>query len=206
MTGRYRSAATDQAVPAQDAGRADIYAVIGRLFYRAPDEAFLAALGGRGAEDVEAQGPLGTAWRALREACRAAEPGALAREFDNLFASVGKSEITPYSSHYVKGAAPDGHLVRLRRLLGSWNLRGSSAAAETEDHVAGICDVMRHLISDNRPLEEQILFFNQFLRPGLAPFCEGVLQSEKASFYRCVAQFTLAFLAVEALAFEMEDG
>ena len=119
---------------------------------------------------------------------------------------MGKSEITPFSSHYVKEAAPDRHLVQLRRLLASWNLRGTSAAAESEDHVAGICDIMRHLIGDNRPLEEQALFFNQFLHSSLVPFCEAILRSPNASFYRCVARFVLAFLAVERTAFEMEDG
>ena len=196
----------DEALAGPDAARADVYAVIGRFFYRAPDESLLAALKQGNDGEVRGNGALGTAWRVLRQACVTADPAAVAREFDSLFAGVGKSEITPFSSHYVKAAAPDRHLIQLRRLLASWNLQGRSATGETEDHVAGICDVMRHLVSDNRPLDEQLLFFNEFLHPGLAPFCEAILQSENASFYRCVAQFTLAFLVVERAAFEMEDG
>ena len=206
MNSRYDRTTDDEALAAPDAARTDIYAIIGRFFYRAPEESLLAAL--KQADDEEARGDaaLGTAWRVLREACVSVEPAALAREFDSLFAGVGKSEITPFTSHYVKEGAPDRHLVQLRRLLASWNLQGSSATGETEDHVAGICDVMRHLISDHRPLDEQLLFFNEFLYPGLAPFCEAILRSDNASFYRCVAQFTLAFLTVERAAFEMEDG
>jgi len=206
MSNRYARTTDDEALAAPDAARADVYAVIGRFFYRAPDESLLAALIQGDDGEVAADGALGAAWHIVREACVTADPAALAREFHSLFGGVGKSEITPFSSHYVKEGTPDRHLVRLRGLLASWNLQGSSATGETEDHVSGICDVMRHLISDNRPLDEQLLFFNEFLRPGLAPFCEAILQSENASFYRCVAQFTLAFLTVERAAFEMEDG
>ena len=206
MNARQTTAASDAAGAAQEAGRADVYAIIGRLFYHAPDASLLAAIKAGGAEEAAAHGPLGAAWRALREACATAEPASVAREFDNLFVGVGKSEITPFTSHYVTETAPDRHLVQLRQVLASWDLRGGSAAAETEDHISGICDVMRHLVGDNRPLDQQLLFFNQFLRPGLVPFCEAIVRSANASFYRCVAQFTLAFLAVEHAAFEMEDG
>ena len=206
MNGQRMRSAGDEALPAPDAARADIYAIIGRFFYGAPDDGFLEAIKQGGGEDVSTHGPLGAAWVALGDACTAADHAAIAREFDSLFVGVGKSEITPFTSHYVTETAPDRHLSQLRQLLASWDLRGSSAAPETEDHVSGICDIMRHLAGDNRPLDEQKLFFNQFLRPGLAPFCEAVVRSENASFYRCVAQFTLAFLAIEQVAFEMEDG
>lgn len=206
MNARHTRSAVDEALPAPDAARADIYAIIGRLFYGAPDDGFLKVIRQGGGEDVSTHGPLGTAWAALVEACTAADPAALTREFDSLFVGVGKSEITPFTSHYVREAAPDRHLSQLRQLLASWDLQGSSAAPETEDHVSGICDIMRHLAGDNRPLDEQRLFFNQFLRPGLTPFCEAVVRSENAPFYRCVAQFTLAFLAIEQVAFEMEGG
>ncbi len=197
--------ARDGELLAQDAARADLYAVIGRFFYDAPDESLLAAIKQGAGEEASGSGPLGAARRALREACGTADPGTLQEEFNTLFVGVGKTEITPFSSHYVKGAAPDHHLVRLRQLLESWHLGRRSAATETEDHVAGLCDVMRFLIGDCRPLDQQYLFFNEFVYPGLVPFCEAIGRSVNSSFYRCVAQFTLAFLAVEKAAFEMQD-
>jgi TorA maturation chaperone TorD len=189
---------------AQEVARADIYAIIGRFFYDAPDESLLAAIK-EGGEDGEESGPFGAAWRALREACATADPAILQQEFNNLFQGAGKSEITPFSSRYVKKAAPDRHLVRLRHVLASWNLGRSGATTETEDHVAGLCDVMRFLIRESRPIDEQTLFFNEFIYPGIVPFCEAIGRSVNASFYRCVAQFTLAFLAVEKAAFDMQD-
>lgn len=190
---------------APDRARADFYAIISRFFYGAPDELLLAAMTqGDGDEDAE-HGAIGAGWRELREACRTAFPVVLKQEFDNLFVGVGKSEITPYTSHYVREAAPGRHLVRLRQLLDGWQLARRNAAFETEDHVSGVCDVMRHLISEDHPLEEQRLFFNEFVYPGIIPFCDAIERSPNASFYRCVAQFARAFLSVEKGAFEMQD-
>jgi len=195
----------DDALTAQDAARADLYAIIGRLFFAAPDESFLAAIT-RGDGEAAASGPLGAAWDELRDACKTADPVTLRHEFENLFGGVGKSQITPFSSHYMKDASPDRHLVQLRQILKSWSLSQSGAATETEDHVAGICDVMRFLIGESRPLDEQWLFFNEFVYPGLAPFCEAIRRSVNASFYQCVAQFALAFLAVEKAAFDIQGA
>lgn len=194
----------DDALNAQDTARADLYAIIGRFFFAAPDEPLLAAI--RGGGEAATSGPLGAAWDALREACKTADPVTLRHEFETLFCGVGKSEITPFSSHYVKEASPDRHLLRLRQILKAWNFSRSGAATETEDHVAGICDVMRLLIGGSRPLDEQGLFFNEFVYPALVPFCEAIGRSVNASFYGCVAQFALAFLAVEKAAFEMQDA
>lgn len=192
-------------LPAEDAARANIYALIGRLFYNAPDAVLLAEISRSETEPDAAEGSMGDAWRALREACKSAYPVVVKQEFDNLFAGVGKSEITPYTSHYVKDAAPDRHLVRLRQLLESLNLVRRDAAFETEDHVSGVCDVMRLLVGEGLPLEEQRLFFNEFAFPGVVPFCEAVQCSEHATFYRCVAQFARAFLEIEKVAFGMDD-
>lgn len=200
-----KTARNDEPLAAQDAARAHLYAIIGWFFYNAPDESLLAAIRQGAGEEASEGGPLGAATRALREACGRADPDAIQEEFHTLFLGVGKCEITPFSSHYVKGAAPDRHLVRLRQLLESWHLGRRDAATETEDHVAGLCDVMRFLIGDGRPIDEQYLFFNEFIYPGVVPFCEAIGRSVNASFYRCVAQFTLAFLAVEKAAFDMQD-
>lgn len=206
MTGPYANTARDDALRAQDEARANVYAIIGRFFYDAPDESLVAAIARGGGEDDAESGALARAWRELRETCGAADPPALRREFDNLFVGVGKCEITPFSSHYVKEAAPDRHLVRLRQALESWRLEKRGAQTESEDHVSGLCDVMRLLVVDSRSLDEQNLFFSEFVYPGLVPFCEAIGKSPNASFYRCVAQFTLAFLALERTAFDMEDG
>jgi len=191
----------------EDAARAHCYALIGRLFYDAPDSILLAQLC-RAEVAAGADGaPLAQAWQALRDACGTAYPVVLKQEYDTLLVGVGKSEVTPYTSHYLsKDIAPDRHLVQLRQQLEHLGLGRRTAASEVEDHVSGVCDVMRFLIEGARPLSEQRLFFKDFVYPGATGFCDAVKKATSASFYRHVAGFALAFLDVEREAFEMEDA
>jgi TorA maturation chaperone TorD len=190
----------------EDAARAECYAVIGRLFYDAPDSLLLAELCRADAQAEDSAGALSLAWRALHEACRTAFPAVVRQEFDSLFVGVGKSLVTPYTSHYVMGIAPDRHLVRLRERLATMGLARRDAAFELEDHVSGICDVMRLMITYGRPVHEQSLFFNEFTYGGTAAFCEAVERASPAAFYRRVARFAREFLELERQAFDMHDG
>jgi len=189
----------------EDAGRANLYALIGRLFYDAPDSILLGQLCREDAESTGNNAPLGRAWQSLRDACGSAYPEVVKREHESLFVGVGKSEVTPYTSHYVMGNSPDRHLVRLRERLDELGLARRSATFEVEDHVSGICDVMRILIEDGHPLSEQSLFFKEFVYSGVTPFCAAVAVATSAAFYRCVAAFARTFLEVERQAFEMHE-
>ena len=206
MTGAGAQAMHDDGSQVQDIARANLYAIIGRLFYSAPDELLLSAITQNAEDGRNSQRPLGVAWENLRNACRSARPAELRQEFDGLFLGVGKSEVTTYTSHYVERGGSGQHLVRLRGLLAEWQLSRRDAASETEDHVSGISDVMRHLISEDDDFEKQRLFFNEFVHPGFIPFCDAIERSPNANFYRCVAQFVRSFLAVEKAAFELQDG
>jgi TorA maturation chaperone TorD len=193
-------------VPEEDAARANHYALIGRLFYEAPDSILLARICRAGADAAGEDTPLGRAWRALQEACNAAFPEALKQEHEKLFLGVGKAEVTPYTSHYLRGISPDHHLVRLRERLQQLGLGRRSAAFEVEDHVSGICDVMRVLVEEGHPPDEQRLFFNEFVYPSVDPLCAAVTVAASAVFYRCIAEFTRAFLEVEREALDMDEG
>jgi len=193
-------------VSEEDAARAHLYALIGRLFYDAPDSILLAQLCRAEAEPTGNNAPLDRAWQSLRDACGNANPVVVRQEHDTLFVGVGKSEVTPYTSHFVKGNSPDRHLVRLRERLDQLGLARRSAAFEVEDHVSGIFDVMRILIEDGHPLPEQSLFFKEFVYAGVTPFCEAVAIATSAAFYRSVAEFARAFLGVEQQAFEMHEA
>lgn len=195
-----------QVASEEDAARAHCYALIGRLFHDAPDSILLAQLC-RADSAAGADGaPLAQAWRALKDACVTAYPAVLKQEYDTLFVGVGKSEVTPYTSHYVRDIAPDRHLVRLRQQLEQFGLGRRTAAFEVEDHVSGVCDVMRFLIESARPLSEQRLFFKEFVYPGATAFCDAVKGATSASFYRHVAAYSRAFFEIEREAFEMEDA
>ena len=189
----------------EDAARANLYALIGRLFYDAPDSIFLAELCRAEAEPTGNNAPLDRAWQSLRDACGSVYPVVVKQEHDTLFVGVGKSEVTPYTSHYVRGNSPDRHLVRLRERMDQLGLARRSAAFEVEDHVSGICDVMRILIEDGHPLSDQQLFFKEFVYPGATPFCDAVAVATSVVFYRYVAEFARAFLEMERQAFEMHE-
>lgn len=193
-------------LPEEDAGRASFYALIGRLFYDAPDSILLAELCGPGLESAASDAPLEQAWHALREACRSAYPVVVKQEHDDLFTGVGKAQVTPYTSHYLAGTSPDRHLVRLRERLEQLGLARRSAAFEVEDHVSGICDVMRILIVGGQSMTEQSRFFKEFAYPGVVPLCAAVASATSAAFYRHVAAFARAFLEVERQAFDMHEA
>jgi len=187
----------------EDAARANLYGVIARLFYAPPDEnlvsEFLAA--DSGGDDGS---PLGTAWRALVEASRTALPAALRDEHLVLFVGTGKSEVTPYLSHYLAKHSSDSPLVGLRQLLDSWGIARREGVAEYEDHIAGVCETMRFVIAvQQRTAAEQKILFDRFLYRGASAFCTAVSASKEAHFYRLVANFAQAFLNIEKTAFEM---
>jgi len=199
------------AVEPEDQARANWYGLISRLFYGPADSHLLAELTGAGWEgerggEEGSGGDLLATWQALREACRKAYPALLRQEFDTLFVGVGKSEVSPYLSGYAEPTSPDRYLVRLRDRLEGWGYARRPGTFETEDHVSGVCDVMRRLIEERRSLSEQRQFFEEYACPGIVSFCAALQKAPSAVFYRYVAALTLAFCEVERGAFEMSDA
>jgi TorA maturation chaperone TorD len=188
----------------EDIARANLYGLIGRLYYAPPDPNLLAEIS-RGTTDGEGGGESGLAagWRAVQEACRTAFPAVLRQEYDSLFVGVGKSEVTPYLSGYVEPAGPDRYLVKLRDQLSRWELGRRETVFEVEDHISGICDVMRWLIQGGHSLDRQRYFFEDFAYPGALPFCVALQNAPSASFYKHIAALTWAYFEVEKAAFEM---
>jgi TorA maturation chaperone TorD len=201
---------TDEAgqLVVEDAARAKLYALIGRLFYGPPDANVLAEIRrGAGAESGEHDTTrLGAAWRALQEGCGSVSPAMIRQEYDDLFVGVGRAPVTPYLFGYAEPSAPDRHLVRLRDQLTAWGFSRRNNVFEVEDHVAALSDVMRLLIEEGRPLEEQQLFFASFVYPGAMLFFAAVQQAPAAAFYKLVVAFAHAFVEVEKEAFEMVDS
>jgi len=192
-------------LPPEERARANVYGLIGRLLYAAPDARLLAHVYGQpDSADETSSTDLEQAWQALRAACKTAQADAVRHEHDTLFVGTGKSEVTPYTSHYVAHSAPDRHLVALRDELARRNLTRLAGAFEVEDHIAGLCDVMRFLIEQQEPLADQRLFFERFVYPGALPFLAAVATAASAEFYKPVAALAHAFLVVEKVAFDME--
>ncbi|MFN7086138.1 MAG: molecular chaperone [Burkholderiales bacterium] len=192
---------------AEDDARAGFYALIGRLFYDAPDAELLAKICDtiESAPEATEDTPLLLAWRELQNACKNVPAEAIRQEYESLFIGVGKALVTPYTARYASGAAADKHLVSLRQQLGAWGLGRRDQVFEVEDHIAGLCDVMRYLIENNQPLADQRQFFARFVYPTAIPFLEAVNAVDSASFYAQAALLARAFFELEHVTLEMEE-
>ena len=197
----------DEPTLAEDRARAEVYALISRLFYAPPDAALLQCIAWASAEAPEngdTSGEYGEALEALRRAARSADPDALRQEFDDTFVGAGRALVTPYTSGYSLPHAPDRHLVALREQLALFGLERRHAVFEMEDHVAAVCDIMRWLITRERPLHEQRAFFHAFVYSGVGTFCSAIEASASTSFYCAIARLTRAFLEIENEALALE--
>ena len=149
---------------------------------------------------------LAEAWRGLQIAAAAAEPPAVAREYDAVFVGTGKAPVTLYLSHYLGDGAAERTLVALRDELRQLGLARTKSSHEPEDHLAALCEVMRHLIglgAADAALQQQRQFFTRYLAPAYNSLSEQVCIFEPADFYKYVARFTRAFFAVERAALDM---
>jgi TorA maturation chaperone TorD len=186
----------------EDEARAGFYALIARLFYAAPDSAVLAQIVETRA--LEGDSEIARAWEAMVAASRSAFPVILEQEHTDLLVGTGKSEVTPYLTHYTIKFATDNPLVEVRQQLKRWGMARRESAGEPEDHVSVLCETMRFAIAvQHRTDEEQKQFFERFIYRGAIFFCDAVSASQKAVFYRLVARFARAFFELEHKAFEM---
>ena len=193
----------------EETARAELYGLLAQLYYARPTPDTLAALRVAVTEAPAAGGFLQEPWQQLVGAARAQDDEAIAAEFDRLFGGVGKPEVFLYSSHYLSGFLNEKPLVRLRSDLAALGLARGEAMPETEDHVAYLCEVMRYLIAGDDVavcnLTAQRNFFATHLQPWILQLCDALQGQPAAHFYAALAQFTRAFVAVEAQGFDMLD-
>jgi TorA maturation chaperone TorD len=190
-------------LPPEEVARANFYGLLARLFYAPPDAALLEALAGAG--DLEAEeGELADAWRSLTRAAEGADPEALRDEYDTVFVGTGKSPVTLYVSAYSVQYSNEVPLVALKADLAALGLARRADRGEPEDHIAALCDVMRHLISESHAdLAAQKHFFERWIWPNVEPLCVAIEENEVTGFYKAVAAFLYALCSLEHKSFEM---
>lgn len=201
-----RAAAASSALD-EETARAELYGLLALLYYAPPSPDVLAQLRVAATEAPAAGGFLEEPWRALVGAAREWEDAAISREYDVLFGGVGKPEIYLFGSHYLSGFLNEKSLVRLRSTLEGLGLERDEVMSDTEDHIAYLCEVMRYLIAGDdvavANLTRQREFFSEHLQPWGMQLCDAIAQHPKARFYAALAEFTRAFLGVEAQGFDM---
>jgi TorA maturation chaperone TorD len=125
-------------------------------------------------------------------------------EYDSVFVGTGKSPVTLYTCAYSIRFASEAPLAELRGELAALALARREDAAEPEDHIAALCDTMRHLIAvQKREPAEQSAFFKRWIGPAAGPLCDAIEADPATSFYKAVARFAKAFFDIEQNAFEM---
>jgi TorA maturation chaperone TorD len=199
---------TAEILSPEDQSRADLYGLLARLFYEPPDAELLrnlASAGDLSAEDETSA--LASGWRAIKLAAAQCDPEGVKEEFDSIFIGTGKAEVTPYTTAYMARTETSdggGHpLVLLRTFLAARGLARMDGVHEPEDHIAGLCEVMRHLIGANDP-SGQREFFESFLLPSAHRLCDAITASRRVHFYAPVARFAAAFLQMEEEVVKMD--
>jgi len=189
----------------EDRARAEHYALLARLLHGAPDAPLLVALAAAASALGGTAGALPQAWAALGAAAGAPLQG-VCDEFNALFISVGKPAVMANGSWYLTGFLQEEPLAELRADLAELGLGRRAGVTETEDHIAALAEVMRHLVltgPDEAGLQRQRAFFARHIAPWYADFAHALAQAPGADFYAKVGALLLAFMDIEREAFDM---
>ena len=191
----------------EELARAELYGLLARLWLAPPDAELLTQFRVAVTQAPQPGGYLEAPWQAVVAAMRATTPEAAACEYDALFGGVGKPEVFLYGSYYLAGSLHERPLALLRADLAALGLARSEDRGETEDHVAGVFEVMRYLIAGDDAaisnLERQRRFFRAHVQPWVDRLADAVEAQPQALLWREVATLTRAFVEVETQAFDM---
>jgi TorA maturation chaperone TorD len=194
----------------EELARAEVYGLLAQLFYAAPAPELFAQLQVAPTVAPTPGAFLESSWTELVGVSRRLSLAQVADEYDALFVSIGKPEVFLYGSHHLAGALNEKPLVALRHTLARLGLARNEAIAETEDHIACLCEVMRYLIAGDdlsvSNLAVQHEFFDAHLRPWADALFEQVAAHPRADFYRALSLFARDFVAVEAQGFDLLDA
>lgn len=193
---------------AEEAARADFYALLSRLFQSPPDGALLQSLAAASPIAAEGDRRLATAWQDLVDASGAMDSEAASDEYDALYGGVGKSAVSLYAGFYAGAAAIDHPRVRIRADLAGLGL-APGEATEPEDHFAALFDAMRVLVAGGAgrgpaTVQEQRRFFEAHLAPAFGGLLKATSAAAGANYYRKVAALAAAFLAIESESFQLD--
>ncbi|MEP7206829.1 MAG: molecular chaperone TorD family protein [Casimicrobiaceae bacterium] len=203
-------------VAAEDQARADLYALLARLYAAPPNDAFLRAIAEsppmgmstltEPAESAAAE--FGARWDRLRAACGVMDPEAAEQEYQDLFVGVGRSEVNLHASHWLTGFMMEKPLVEVRATLATLGLGRKPDAIMVEDHIAALFETMRLLVAGHgerppAPIAVQQMFFERHVQPWIGRCCDAIRDATLANFYRHVAEFTESYVALERDSFAM---
>jgi TorA maturation chaperone TorD len=192
-----------ETLPPEELARANFYGLLARLFYAPPDAALLEAIAGADQIDAE-DGGIADAWHQLALACASADAERVREEYENAFVGTGKAPVTLYTSAYTIRYSNEVPLVALRAALADLGLGRRDGVHEPEDHIAALCETMRHIVAEQkRDLHDQARFFSRWIGPAAGPLCNAIEAHPGCDFYRRVGRFAKSFFELEQSSFEM---
>lgn len=188
----------------EETARADLYGLLATLFYAPPSQALLETIA---SAKSEGDGVLEQAWAMLVAASKETVAERAREEYEDLFIGVGKPEVMLYGSYYLSGFLMEKPLAALRDTLAEMGLERSQQVAETEDHIASLCEVMRYLIASDDVLHANLAtqkrFYGTHVQPWAGQMCAALKAHPKARYYRTVAELAERFFEIESQAFDM---
>lgn len=207
--GELRALSFASADDSEELARAELYGLLSRLWWAAPDAALLTDFAQAVTQAPVPGGHLEAPWQDLVSALRSTTAAAAAQEWDALFGGVGKPELFLYGSYHLAGFLNERPLAALRDDLARLGLTRDARRGETEDHVAFVFEVMRWLVAGDDValcnLEQQRRFFRAHVQPWVETMCDAVLAHPKAQLTRALAGLTRAFVQVETQGFDLLD-
>jgi TorA maturation chaperone TorD len=193
----------------EETARAEVYGLLATLLLAAPSAELHANLQVAVTEAPTRGALLEGPWAELVAAARSMSCADISSEYNALFISVGKPEITLFGSFFLSGFLNEKPLVQLRSDIAELGLGRDETQPVTEDHVSYVLEVMRYLIAGDdvtiSNLTRQRTFFARHVQSWLPAMCESMASHQKAVFYKAVAVFADAFISVEAQGFDMLD-
>ena len=191
----------------EDRSRAEFYALLARLYAEAPDRLLLRSIAG--AQTMEGDGALASAWNRLVAASGAMDVDAVVQEYTDLFVGVGQCDVNLHASHWIAGAMLDRPLADLRGELASLGLGRRSDVIMLEDHLSALLETMRLLVAghgDSPPahIATQRAFFERHIDPWVFLCCNAIRESSIANYYARVAELMEQFMALDRDALAME--
>ncbi|MCV2869228.1 molecular chaperone TorD family protein [Defluviimonas sp. WL0002] len=196
-------AATDTRIAEEDRMRADLYSFLSALLAAPPSRELLdkcARLKGDATQ-------LGAAITTLNKLARAATPGSVEREFNDLFIGLGRGELVPYASFYLTGFLNEKPLAVLRGDMARHGLARAKGVFEPEDGIASLMEMMASLIEGRfgppASVEEQRDFFNRNIGPWAGHFFADLEGAKTSVFYTPVGAIGRLFMQIEREAFRL---
>lgn len=184
-----------------DLARADEYALLAALLWRAPGQDLLDRLTQLRGDASE----IGMAHLALADAAAGTDAEAAGREFFDLFIGLGRGEILPYASYYLTGFLHERPLAALRGDLARLGIERAERVAEPEDHIAILCETMAGLIRCDFGIAGlgEREFFARHMEPWAGRLFADLETSRAGRFYRAVGTLGRVMMEIEAEAFAL---